>query len=38
MIGAAAPEIAGAAIGGAAVGYVADFVDHFGQNMGWWKN
>ncbi|GLG00222.1 hypothetical protein Alches_02610 [Alicyclobacillus hesperidum subsp. aegles] len=33
VVSAAAPAAAGAA-----VAYAGDFVDHFGQNMGWWGN
>ena len=37
-IGIATPEIATPVAVGAGLAYGADFIDHFGQNMGWWKN
>ncbi|SHL08389.1 hypothetical protein [Alicyclobacillus tolerans] len=38
VVAAAAPEAAIAAATGAVFGYGADFVDHLGQNLGWWGN
>lgn len=38
VVASAAPAVVGAVAVGAGVAYAGDFVDHFGQNMGWWGN
>ncbi|PWI56836.1 hypothetical protein [Sulfoacidibacillus thermotolerans] len=38
VVAYAAPAAAAAAVGAATLAYAGDFIDHFGQNMGWWGN
>lgn len=35
---AAAPEVATAVAIGGGLAYAADYIDHFGQDAGWWGN